>query len=122
MRSPQPMTLPALSFQHTILPLDWARAVPATNAASAVASAAARNAREFLGMGRDSILFAVAADRGQMLRVPRLGPEKSDQVIQRGDADHRNIITGPDFLHRGQRPAAALHAVECDRHATGYSV
>src|SRR5262245_39804298 len=121
MRSPQPTTLPALSFQQTILPLLWAMAAPAASARIS-ASAAAGNAREVLSMGRHSILFAIAADCSEVLRVARLGLEKGHQIIERRDADHRNIIACPYLLDGGQGAAAALHAVERDRHAAGYSV
>ena len=102
-------------------PLDWAIAVPAIKAASVMESAAAENARKFSSMGCNSILFAVAPDRGEILRVPRVGLQVPHQVVERGDADHRNIIAFPHFLDRGQLPAAALHAVERDRHPAGYS-
>src|SRR5262245_46299949 len=73
-------------------------------------------------MGSHSILFAVAAYCGQMLRVPWLGLEKRHQIIERCDTDHRNIIARSHLLDGRQDAAPALHAVERDHHATGYSV
>src|SRR5688572_29738811 len=73
-------------------------------------------------MGRDSILFAIAADRREMLLLPRIGLEVRHQVVERGDADDRDIIARAYFLHRGHGSTAAFHAVERDRHPAGYSV